>query len=158
MPPECQNLTVKTTRLTRRGLPAGPWMVLWTMLVHGFGSILGRFAAVLVFFASCPVSFWSSSDKFLEILGFLLGHSDHSEIFSAILALYPPARADFCSSVLHHLFLTTPCAAASRASDLLLYIVLSKQLLHFHKHYASKHVEHMRMTCCNCFSSHLGCM
>ena len=25
-------------------------MVLWTMLVHGFGSILGRFAAVLVFF------------------------------------------------------------------------------------------------------------
>ena len=74
-------------------------MVLWTMLVHGFGSILGRFAAVLVFFASCPVSFWSSSDKFLEILGVLLGHSDHSEIFSAILSLYPPAPADFCSSV-----------------------------------------------------------
>ena len=45
-------------------------MILWTMLVHGFGSILGRFAAVLVFFASCPVSFWSSSDKFLEILVF----------------------------------------------------------------------------------------
>ena len=45
-------------------------MVLWTMLVHGFGSILGRFAATLGFFASCPVSFWSSSDKFLEILVF----------------------------------------------------------------------------------------
>ena len=102
--------------------------------------------SVCVFLASCPVSFWSSSDKFLEILGFLLGHSDHSEIFSAILSLYPPAHADFCSSVLHHLFLTTPCAAASRASDLLLHVKLSIQLLHFHKHYASKHVEHMRMT------------
>ena len=68
--PECQNLTVKSSRCTCLGVLGGPWMVLWTMLVHGFGSILGRFAAVLVFFASCPVSFWSSSDKFLEILVF----------------------------------------------------------------------------------------
>ena len=65
--PECQNPKSKNSRCTRRGLLGGPWMVLWTMLVHGFGSILGRFAAVLVFFASCPVSFCSSCDKFLEL-------------------------------------------------------------------------------------------
>ena len=158
MAPECQNPKVKTTRPTRRGLLGGPWMVLWTMLVHGLGSILGHFAAVLAFFGELSCQFLVKLRQISGIFGFLLGHSDHSEIFFAILSLYPPARADFCSSVLHHLFLTTPCAAASRASDLLLYIKLSKQLLHFHKHYASKHVEHMRMTCCNCFSSHLGCM
>ena len=72
-------------------------MVLWTMMVHGFGLILGRFPAVLIFFPSCPVSFWSSSDKFLEMLGFLLGHSDHSEIFSAVLSLTVLSRSQHSS-------------------------------------------------------------
>ena len=66
-------------------------MVLWTMLVHGFGSILGRFVAMLCFFC-CELSyqFLDKLRQILEIFDFLPPrYAVILTLFSAILGILP---------------------------------------------------------------------
>ena len=80
--PECQNLTLKTTRCTRRGIPGGSWVVQGAVLGHAFGTLLGLPAVQVALFTNSSVSFRPNCDKFLKF-SVLAGSAKHSRPVSS---------------------------------------------------------------------------
>ena len=76
------NLTVKSSRVTRRGIPGGSWVVQGAVLGHAFGTLLGLPAVQVALFTDSSVSFRPNFDKFLKF-SVLAGSAKHSRPVSS---------------------------------------------------------------------------